>query len=276
MQAFFRKYWKKLYRVLVLPSANRRYRERPALFESIVSADPAKLFVVTVAFNDPELIVLHHASLQKYLRDPYEYFVFDNSSDEGKSAEVKAYCVNHTINYVRLPVNRYRATLPSASHSFALNWIYRNCIMRFKPDVFGIWDCDLYPMKPITIRPYLVGRDTWGIIRKQKPTFRPWESGLHVWVGIAFYRLAKFKQRAPNFMPRFGVDVGGRIVLDPTVAAAFPDPQYHDDLRAVAIAPRVEVQRNENFVHFGGSADFPEGLGVKKRWMERGLGISQK
>lgn len=275
MKDFFKKYWRKLYRLSVLPFANRRYTVRPALFESIGSVDPAKLFVVTVAFNDPELIVLHHAALKKYLRDPYEYFVFDNSSDESKAAELKTWCLGHSINYVRLPVNRYRTNLPSASHSFALNWIYRNCILRFKPAVFGVWDCDLYPTRPITVRPHLAVNGTWGIIRRQNPVFRPWQSGLHVWIGLVFFRLEKFKQQAPNFMPRFGVDVGGRIVLDPKVAAAFSDRQYLDDLRSTEIAPRVEVYQNDSFVHFGGSADFPQGLGIKKRWMEGVLGISK-
>jgi|GEM_PF-2981554 len=276
MKDFFKRYQRKLYRLLVLPFANRRYIRQPALFESIGPADPAKLFVVTVAFNDPDLIMLHRAALQKYLRDPHEYFVFDNSSNEGKAEELKAWCLDHKVNYVRLPFNRYRTNLPSASHSFALNWIYRNFILRFKPAIFGVWDCDLYPTHPVTIRPYLVERDTWGIIRKQRPVFHPWQSGLHVWIGLAFFRLSKFARRAPNFMPRFGVDVSGRIELDPKVAAAFPDRQYLDDLLPTEIAPRAEVWRNENFVHFGGSADFPPGLAMKKRWMEGMLGISRK
>ena len=202
--------------------------------------------------------------------------MFDNSSDEGGSGKIREYCLGNKINYVRLPVNRYRTTLPSASHSFALNWIYRNCILRFKPAVFGIWDCDLYPVRPVTILPYLAGRDTWGIICKQRPTFRPWESGLHVWVGLAFFRFEKFARRAPNFMPHFGVDVGGRVVLDPKIAAALPDRQYHGDLRLTEIAPRVTVQRNEHYVHFSGSADFPQGLEIKKQWMQEQLGISKK
>jgi len=49
-----------------------------------------------------------------------------------------------------------------------------------------------------------------------------------------------------------------------------------DDLLPTEIAPRAEVWRNENFVHFGGSADFPPGLAMKKRWMEGMLGISRK
>ena len=122
MKDFFKRYQRKLYRLLVLPFANRRYIRQPALFESIGPADPAKLFVVTVAFNDPDLIVLHRAALQKYLRDPHEYFVFDNSSNEGKAEELKAWCLDHKVNYVRLPFNRYRTNIPSASHSFALNW----------------------------------------------------------------------------------------------------------------------------------------------------------
>lgn len=276
MSDFFKKYWKKLYRFVVLPSANQRYIRRPALFESIVSADPAKLFVVTVAFNDLELITLHHAALSKYLRDPNEYFLFDNSSDEGQSEKIKAFCLDHKINYVRLPMNRYRTTLPSASYSFALNWIYRNYIQRFKPTVFGIWDCDLFLVRPITILPYLAVNDTWGIIRKQNPVFRPWESGLHVWVGLAFFRFLKFKRHAPNFMPRFGVDIGGRIELDPKVAAAFPDPYYLDTLPLVEIAPQVQVQRTDRFVHFGASFFHSRALEIKKRWMENILGISKK
>ncbi len=276
MKDFFKKYWKKVYRFVMLPYANQRYIRRPALFESIVSADPAKLFVVTVAFNDLELIVLHHAALSKYLRDPYEYFVFDNSSEERLAEEIKLFCLKQKINYVRLPANHYRTTLPSASHSFALNWMYRNCIQRFKPAMFGVCDCDLFFIRPIAIRPYLAVNDTWGIIRRQKPVFRPWESGLHVWIGLVFFRLEKFKQRSPNFMPRFGVDVGGRIELDPKVAAAFPDPYEVDTLPFVEIAPQVQVQQTDRFVHFGAAVVQSPALKIKKQWMGKQLGISQK
>lgn len=274
MDGFFTKYEKKLYRLFVVPFMNQRYIRKPVVFESIVSADPAKLFVVTVAFNDPALILLHRASLKKYLRDPHEYFVFDNSSDEKKADELRACCMARRINYVRLPENRYRTTLPSASHSFALNWMYRHCILRFKPAIFGIWDCDLFPIRPIEIRHYLAVNDTWGIIRKQKPVFHPWQSGLHVWPGLAFFRSEKFKRCAPNFMPSFGVDVAGRIELDPKVAATFPDPEYLDALPHVEIAPQIRVQKTDRFVHFGSSAEFPPGLETKKRYMENILGIT--
>ena len=88
-----------------MPFANRRFVRAPALFESIVSVDPKKLLIITSAFNDVSLVDMQNRALKKFVQDPYDYFVVDNSTKEDESEKIKAYCIEHKINYARMPFN---------------------------------------------------------------------------------------------------------------------------------------------------------------------------
>jgi glycosyltransferase involved in cell wall biosynthesis len=267
MKRFLEKYRKKLYRFFALPSVNRRFVRTPALFESFRSVDPAKLFVIVIAFNNADLVPLQNEALRKFLRDTYEYFVVDNSNDETVAQTIKGYCLAHGVNYARLPQN---PGWGGTSHGLGLNWAYRNIVQKFKPALFGFIDHDVFPGRPVSVAKYLALGDAWGVTRKQRPLFRPWKRRWYLWPGLAFFRLEKFKTRAPNFLPAFRVDTGGRVEVDGRALSKLPD--VHDFLGyqpMKEIVPGVRSYRYGDFIHFGGSWEgLPESLALKKRWME--------
>lgn len=266
MRKIVQSYQKKLKRLFVVPIINRRYIRRPAVFESIGDVDSRKLFVITVAFNDEELIALQHETLKKYLRDPYEYFVIDNSSREEQSEKMKGYCFQNKINYVRLPENIYWNG--GVSHGLALNWTYRNIIQKFKPAIFGFMDHDLFPVEPISIVGHLAAGDAWGITMRRRPSSLPWKFRLYLWAGLAFYCLEKFKKRTPNFLPGFGVDTCGRIALDEDALVKLSDVFNLENRKPIEIVPGINVYEYGAFVHFQGASSEPmESLEMKKKWI---------
>ena len=276
MREAFERYEKKLYRFFVVPFVNQKHIRLPAAFESIVSADPAKLFVIVVAFNDMDLVALHRRAVAKFLKDPYEYFVADNSNDDAGSARIKEYCLGNRINYLRLPkIAGWRGPSQQTgwggiSHGFALNWAYRNIVEKYKPARFGFWDYDLFPVHPITIGEFLSRGSAWGIAIKNRPVLRPWNYPFYLWPGLAFFRRERFKGSMPNFVPEFGVDTGGAVSLDAGVVAANPGIPDFYEAPLVEIAPGVKVWQYKDFVHFGGSSNGPtDALAIKKRWMDQ-------
>ena len=270
--------WKKirknLYKIFFMSFTNRRYVRVPAVFESIRSADPRKLFVIVLAFNMPDLVDLHYRVMKKFFRDEYEYFVMDNSSKDGPSKEIKAYCLGHGLNYVRLPHNP--GMDESINPGLAFNWIYRNLIDRLKPDRFGFIDTDLFPTEPVSVSPYLAKGDAWGIITERRPTFFklfPWGASVcYLWLGLLFFHRKRFEEHAPNFLPgsffRQGIDSGGRVPVDIREIMKLPDVCRLENPFLLEIAPGVNVHRYGKFVHFSAASFRPHALDAKKRWVE--------
>ncbi|MDO8664753.1 MAG: glycosyltransferase [Candidatus Liptonbacteria bacterium] len=267
MKILFKKIYKYFFKTFLLPFANRRYVGSPAVFESVVSADTLKLFVFVIAFNDAQLIDLQNRALKKYLRDPYEYFVIDNSSRDDRSEKIKAYCLANKISYARLPKNP--GMDGSLSNGFALNWTYANLVRRFKPRVFGFIDHDLMPAENISIEGHLASGDSWGVISYHRTLRWFWQTRFSWWAGCAFFRLAHFGSKEPNFLPGWGIDTGGRVALNPKVVLRLPEIYGHPVKPTIEIAPGVGVYQCGKFIHFAGASDELEKLARQKRWMER-------
>jgi hypothetical protein len=269
MQVFFNKLRKTFFKAFLSSSANRKYIRLPAAFESIVSADPTKLFLFVVAFNDFELIDLQYRALKKYVSDPYEYLVVDNSNREDRSEKIKTYCLANKISYVQLPKNP--GMDGSLSNGFALNWIYANLVERFKPRVFGFIDHDLMPIESISMEHYLASGDSWGVISYHRTFHRLWQPRFSWWAGCAFFRLSFFGSRTPNFLPGWGMDTGGRVALDPKIVLRLPEICGHPAKPNLEIAPGIGVCQCGKFIHFVGAGSELEGLPQQKRWMENQL-----
>ena len=273
MVDLIRRYRIKFWRFFVMPFANARFVRTPALFESVVSSDPKKIFIITSAFNDPVLVEMHHRSLETFLQDPYEQFIVDNSTNEEAAGAIKKFCLQNKVNYMRLPFNIGNQRRDAGiAHGLALNWAYRNVVMRFKPEVFGIWDYDLFPTKPVNISNFMSISEGWGIAIKLRPLLRPWHYPAYLWVGLLFFRRARFKGKMQNFLPTFGVDSGGRIPLDGEIMAAIPGMIDFYASPFIEIAPGVRMRQCGDFVHFEGSSSGPsDALDLKKKWMENVL-----
>ena len=274
MEPFFKKIYKHFFKAFLLYSANRKYVRAPAVFESIVSADSAKLFVFVVAFNDVELVGLQNRALKKYMDDPYEYLVVDNSSKEDRSKKIKAYCLTNNLSYVRLPKNP--GMDGSLSNGFALNWIYANLVQRFKPRSFGFMDHDLMPVEKISIEDHFSLGDSWGIISYHRTFHNLWLARFSWWAGCAFFHSAYFDSKGtPNFLPGWGMDTGGRVALDPKVVLRLPEIYGHPPVPTIEIAPDIGLYRCGKFIHFAGASDELAGLVQQKQWMERLLGSEE-
>jgi len=258
-----------LFKLFLMSSVNERFKRTPPVFESIVSADPQKLFIIVLAFNHPELIQLNAAALGKFIQDKFQYFVMDNSSDNGAAEQIKQYCLARHVNYVRLPKNP--GPDPSINSGMAFNWTFHNLINRYKPERFGFIDSDLFPTEPVNIGSYLDQGDAWGVITDRKPTFlKPFRRTVwYLWLGLFFFRREHFAGGELDFLPgEHGIDAGGRVPIDPDVIRKLPDVHRLQDPELLEIAPNITVHRYGKFVHFVGASYLPNALAEKIRWME--------
>ena len=265
-----------LFKIFRMSLISERFKKEPPVFESIISANPKKLFILVLAYNTPELIKLNFIALKKFIVDDFEYFALDNSNNDEESEKIKDFCMTKEINYVRLPKNP--SSEPSINAGMALNWAYRNIIERFKPERFGIVDSDMFPTAQISINTYLDKSYAWGVITFREPNILrgPWKKVWYMWLGLCFFRYDWFGGREPNYLPDWGVDSGGRIKINPKTIMNIPAVYWLQDPRREEIFPEVEIHWYGTFAHFSASSFNPVALAEKSRWMENLLSSIDK
>ena len=102
--------------------------------------------IINVVFNKPAFLPYHYECLKKYLKtDRLEYYVFDNSNDEGASDMFRFLSLYLNVEYIRVPQNIHRTNDPSTragqSLDYALQYAYNTLHCR---DVVMVCDSDMF------------------------------------------------------------------------------------------------------------------------------------
>lgn len=188
-----------VYKILLL------HRYKKARYEKVTFKESGLLLIV-VAFNNIDLIKIQYERLKKFLNEPFDYIVIDNSSDKNISKSLNLFCNEKNISYILLPKNPLTGIRASGSHAIALNWCYKNIIEKYKPKFFGFLDHDLFPIKETSIKKNL-GTGFGGIVRRRKNNL--W----YLWPGFSFFNYEKIKKFNVNFFP-YHAGKDGSIFLD--------------------------------------------------------------
>jgi len=102
--------------------------------------------IITVAFNNVELIRYQSQFLRKFLCDEYCHIIVDNSTDDNARLQLQQWCSKEKIAYVGLPKNYLNWVGASYSHAAALNYTYKHIVKERQPFIFGQIDHDLFPI----------------------------------------------------------------------------------------------------------------------------------
>lgn len=166
------------------------------------------LDLVTIAFNNPEMIRYQHRLLKKFITDSYVYTVADNSTDARSRFEVRTYCKEQGLPYIALPPSPYRPRHCSKSHGAALNYVYKNYIQPRSVSSFGFLDHDIFPVCPLSPRSYLKDQPYYGMLQVCELSGIPGGRLLYLWPGLAFFDSVYTRGKLLNFLPDFGGDTG--------------------------------------------------------------------
>ena len=157
--------------------------------------------LVTIAFNDPEVIAWQAELLSFYVPRAL-YIVADNSSDDKAAAGVAEACNLYTIPYFRLPANPWHSF--SRSHGIAMNWAWHNILRPGAPRAFGFIDDDLFPTAPDDPFAPLATQNFFGLVREFGPRW-------FLWAGFCMFRYDAVKAEPLDFGQDWflGLDTGG-------------------------------------------------------------------
>lgn len=156
--------------------------------------DKKHLDIITIAFNNLELIQYQNTLLKKFIKDRYTHIIVDNSTNKNICRQIHKYCFDNNIAYVGMPKNWLNTIGPSYSHGTALNYAYKHIISKRKPFAFGQIDHDLFPIRPISIIGKLDTQPIYGPLRLRE---RWWY--LSAIMSFFFYDFVKDKK--VDFMP---------------------------------------------------------------------------
>lgn len=134
----------------------------------------ANVLIMTHNYNRPDFIELQYKTFKKFLKDDYEYVVFNDAKDENKKLEIEAMCAYYNIRCIRIPQEIHtRPYLPRnpGENLQEANVRHANCC-QYSMDNLGfdhngivcIFDADLFPVRPFSITEYMRDKDIAAMI----------------------------------------------------------------------------------------------------------------
>lgn len=171
-------------------------------FDNSELSDKNIVDIVTIAFNNEQVIFYQNELLKKNFKDSYNYIVADNSNNPQKQKLIFDLCKKQNISYIRIQQVNPKGYFPSLSHAYALNWMYENYIKKRKANYFGFIDHDLFPIKPVNIIHFLDKNPLYGLLQERGDKW-------YLWPGFNFFASQALQGKKIDFMPCTGLDAGG-------------------------------------------------------------------
>jgi hypothetical protein len=118
-------------------------------FIPISPPSSSDLLILTIAFNEASLIEQQIVLLKKFIEDPFDHIIVDNSSDLGVRKSIRLICQTQGVGYTGVPLsNPYRE---NKSHAAAMHWAYYQLVRKSNARVFGFLDHDIFPLSTYSI-----------------------------------------------------------------------------------------------------------------------------
>jgi len=233
------------------------------------------LDLVTIAFNNLDMIQYQYRLLNKFMTDAYVYTVADNSTDEASRSAIRTFCTEQDIPYLALPRSPYAPPAYSQSHGAALNYVYKNYLKPRAAHFFGFLDHDIFPVCPVSSRAYLKNQPFYGMLQVCDI---PKISGgrlLYLWPGLAFFDAAYTSRKSLNFIPDYGGDTGSGcfyslykpLLVDQKKEASF----FFADERRVNLWEGNDFQNDmyayigDDWLHVANASDWRRAEDYKKK-----------
>ena len=162
-----------------------------------------KTYIVTVAFNKPDLISLQYDMLNKNMKN-FNYFVVDNSTNKKASKKIKYFCKYNEIDYYKISHNPF-INDASKSHGYALNSSIDYFLKNKTPKILVFLDHDIFPYKKYSFENKLKAQDFFGLKQTRS-------SKWYLWPGFMALKTEKIDLNEIDFLPDGGkLDTGGKL-----------------------------------------------------------------
>ncbi|MGE0009502.1 MAG: hypothetical protein AB7F19_03090 [Candidatus Babeliales bacterium] len=163
----------------------------------------AKVLIFTFVYNRPDFIELQQKLFKKFLKDDYEFVIFDDSKTTEITKKIKLVCQTYNITHIKIPqklhdrpyLNRYRTPKWFAQYNNASS---RNCnVVQYALDTLGfehddlviLLESDVFLIKEFSFYDYMQGYDLAGYDRS--PEYSDNRQSLEfLWIGLIYLNMA--------------------------------------------------------------------------------------
>lgn len=186
-----------------------------------LQAEEQKVYIFTYAFNRPDFIEIQYKTFKKFLKDDYEYIVFNDATDVSKRNEIESMCASLGVTCINIPQYihslPYLKRFPGEDKNSAS---VRNCnVVQYSLDTLGfnhngyvaLFDSDLFLVKDFSIKDFLKNYELAGLSQCRKNDNKRVD---YLWIGLVFMNFAKMPNpKTINFncgkIEGLSVDSGG-------------------------------------------------------------------
>lgn len=184
---------------------------------AVASTQP--LLIITHAYLRPDFIEIQHKTFKKFLKDPYEFVVFNDARDYEIRSQIKQLCKKLQLRCIEIPqeihdrpyLQRYPYEDPNNACARCANVVqYSLDVLGFQHDgLVAIIDSDMFLVQDFSIAEYMQNYDIAGVPQSRGNV-------LYLWNGLVFFNMNSLpNKKSINF--NCGViegnptDVGGHL-----------------------------------------------------------------
>jgi hypothetical protein len=185
-----------------------------------------KILIMTPTSNHPEFIAWQAQCFKKFLKDDYEFIVFNDGHNEHDMQAINAMCASLKIACISVPqenrgrVKRYYYSRATYLHGEAIKYMMQTVGFDYNGIVVLI-DSDMFLVKNFSVIDFLKEHDIAGV--RQGPYQGEKE---YMWPGLMFFNMATLPNKSTmQLHSEKDLDTGGAIyhyfAENPTVKKLF-------------------------------------------------------
>lgn len=110
-----------------------------------------KIHIFSFAVNDKFPIDIAHRQFTKYLKDDFEYILFNDASNAQTEKDINMVCDYNKIKNVRIPQSIHNVHNPSECYGRTLNWAVRNYAVTNNCETIVLMHADVFPIFDVSI-----------------------------------------------------------------------------------------------------------------------------
>jgi len=162
----------------------------------------AKVLIMTYHYNRPDFIEWQHKTFQKFLKDDYEFVVFNDAKVPRLEREIVQVCEKYNIKCVRIdPEIHNRPYLQRWPGERYHDPAVRNAnAVQYSLDLLGFdhqglvvtMDSDMFLIRPFSFEKYMENTDLAGLAQSRK---RGQKKVDYLWIGLALLNMETLPEK---------------------------------------------------------------------------------
>lgn len=116
-----------------------------------------KISVFSFANNDKFPIDIMHRQFQKYMKEDFEFILFNDAADAAMETSINTITSHNNIKTVRVPQTIHKIHNPSECYAATLNWAVHDYAANNNCEVIVLIHTDVFPIQDVKISDIIEG-----------------------------------------------------------------------------------------------------------------------